>query len=599
MMLRRQSWVALHRLHSVGRYLPALLLVVLAVADVLTLTLVHPWGAAGALIELFALNDIGWGHEGIIVTAFLLLMLAQALMRRKRHAWLLSVGLVCFSFIAALTEKASRPSLLLLLGLLIALLVLAPLFPARSDPRALARGYTVLVLGLVALVGHGTAHILIHLLIHLGNANILLLETRPLLFLLRVAAYLLLTYGVVEVLHPVLRVRSVPAMERQRAGEVVRRYGRHSLAHFALGPSLSFFWSDSGRSFLAYHARHGIALVLGDPIGPREEMAALFEAFLALCRRQDWQLAIYQASPQTLDLFARDDIHAIKVGEEAFIDTAAFTLQGTIGAPVRHMVTRAKRGGTSIHFWQGEAVPEPIFAGMRHISTAWLHTHHARSQLGFSMGRFPADWSPDLLTVVALGPDGEVQAFVTWTPLYAGDGWTLDNMRRAPEAVPGTMEYLIAASVEWAKARGYRQISLSLAPLADLSDECKELTTAAPPRQRRISSSARLLQRRAAYLHRRGLLLGHYHSLYFFKQKFHPVWEPRYLVVAEISTLPRVLIALAVIHGMSWRTLLDEIYTAVRRPKHKTVPDAMQPAWDGARGGHKARRALADSKGLP
>src|SRR5258707_14634494 len=137
------------------------------------------------------------------------------------------------------------------------------------------------------------------------------------------------------------------------------------------------------------------------------------------------------------------------------------------------------------------------------------------------MGRFPADWSPDLLTVVALGPDGEVQAFVTWTPLYAGDGWTLDNMRRAPEAVPGTMEYLIAASVEWAKARGYRQISLSLAPLADLSDECKELTTAALPRQRRISPSAPPLQRRAAYLHRPGLLPGHFHSLYFFEQKFH------------------------------------------------------------------------------
>jgi hypothetical protein len=69
------------------------------------------------------------------------------------------------------------------------------------------------------------------------------------------------------------------------------------------------------------------------------------------------------------------------------------------------------------------------------------------------------------------------------------------------------------------------------------------------------------------------LLLGHDYSLYFFKQKFHPVWEPRYLVVAEISTLPRVLIALAVVHGMSWRTLLDEAYTAVRRPKHNTLPD--------------------------
>src|SRR5260370_7689505 len=101
----------------------------------------------------------------------------------------------------------------MVIGLRIGVRVVGPRCAARSDPGALARGYTALVLGLVALVGHGTAHILIHLLIHLGNANILLLETRPLLFLLRVAAYLLLTYGVVDVLHPVLRVLSVPAME--------------------------------------------------------------------------------------------------------------------------------------------------------------------------------------------------------------------------------------------------------------------------------------------------------------------------------------------------------------------------------------------------
>src|SRR5258708_31756864 len=117
MMLRRQSWAALHRLHSVGRSLPALLLVVLAVADVLTLTLVHPWGAAGALIELFAPNDIGWGDEGVIVTAVLLLMFAPALLRVQRHPRLPPVGLVRLSVLCALTWNACRPSMLLLCGL--------------------------------------------------------------------------------------------------------------------------------------------------------------------------------------------------------------------------------------------------------------------------------------------------------------------------------------------------------------------------------------------------------------------------------------------------------------------------------------------------
>ena len=568
-MARYRSWSARH---IAGRYLPALLLVILAVADMLTLA--HPRGATSGVAEAFALDDLGWGRQGIIITALILLLVARALARGKRQAWLLSVGLVAFSFVATLTERTSRPTLLLLLGLLLTLLVLAPLFPARSDPRALTRGYAALLLGLVTLLGHGT----IHILIHMGRADILLFEPRGLLYVLRAAAYLLLSYGVVEVLRPVLRMRDTPATERERADEIVRLHGRCGLAHFALGSSLSYFWSDSRCSFIAYRASHGIALVLGDPIGPQEELAPLVHAFRAFCHKQDWQPAIYQASPQTLALLARDAIHAIKIGEEAIVDTATFTLRGKIGASVRHAVARAKRGGISIRCWQGEAIPESVFAGMKRISAAWLHARHTRNQMGFSMGRFPTDWSSDLLTAAALTADGEVQAFVTWTPLYAGDGWTLDTMRRAVEAVPGTMEYLIAASVEWAQMRGYRHMSLSLAPLSCLGNELKDLTTAPPSRRWRISSSARLLQRTGGYLHRRGLLLGNYRSLSFFKQKFQPVWEPRYLVVEDVSTLPRVLHALASVHGMRWRTVLYEAVTALRSPKQSVLPDAVWPA---------------------
>src|SRR6185437_8235083 len=127
--------------YIVGRYLPALLLIVLAVANMLTFTLAHPWGAVDGLAELFALDDLGWGRAGIIATTLILLVLARALARGKRQAWLLSVGLVFFSFITATTERTSRSLLLLLLGLLFVLVALAPLFPARSDPRSLRRGY--------------------------------------------------------------------------------------------------------------------------------------------------------------------------------------------------------------------------------------------------------------------------------------------------------------------------------------------------------------------------------------------------------------------------------------------------------------------------
>ena len=247
---------------------------------------------------------------------------------------------------------------------------------------------------------------------------------------------------------------------------------------------MSYYWNASGQAFLAYRVHRGVAVMLGDPVGQEGDLGHLMREFQAFCRRQDWELAIYQASPTTLEYFATSAIHAIKVGEEAIVDTGRFTVQGKIGAPVRHAIARARRGNVTISIWQGEVLSEPIFAGMKRINMAWLKAQHTHGQMGFSMGRFPADWSPDLLTVVAQGEDGDVLAFLTWTPLYRGNGWTLDNMRRAGNTVPGTMEYLIAESLEWARTRGYGTMSLSLAPLVGAARR-------AAREQRRDSASSR------------------------------------------------------------------------------------------------------------
>jgi phosphatidylglycerol lysyltransferase len=207
----------------------------------------------------------------------------------------------------------------------------------------------------------------------------------------------------------------------------------------------------------------------------------------------------------------------------------------------------------------GRTPPEAVFAGMQRISAQWLDARKVQTQMGFSMGRFPADWSQDLLTVVALDSQGQTQAFLTWTPLYAGNGWALDIMRRGEETPPGAMELLIAYSIEWAKAHGYTRMSLGLAPLAGLDREMSATTCdAIEPGLRAPSSS--LLERCAASLHRRGIALGAYRSLYAFKAKFQPTWEARYLIVSEGQALPCILLALAWVHGSGWRSMLQEAW---------------------------------------
>lgn len=547
------------------RFVPAGLLVAFALCGVLMGILVRPWAPTYIL---------GLGRMGGIAIWLLLLLVARALARGKRHAWLLSVGLLALLGAFSYENRGVRVLFPFILALFLAFVMLAPLFRARSDPRALLRGYVSLVVGSAALVSHRAMY---------GLLRPVIPQPYSLLFLIRTVAFLFLSIGVIEILRPVLprHVLSISESTSTESGHVraiVKRYGCHSLAHFAQGPNMSYFWADSGQAFLAYRVCQGVAVMLGDPIGREEELAALVQRFSTFCRRLDWEFAIYQASPATLAYLASEGIHAIKVGEEAIIDTTTFTLQGRVGAPVRHAIARAQRDNVTVSIWYGETIPEPVFAGMRQVSIAWLHAQHTYTQMGFSMGRFPADWSPELLTAVALDQNGVVVAFLTWTPLYQGNGWTLDNMRRVEQTPPGTMEYLIAESVEWARVRGYRSMSLSLAPMAGLREEIREINELAAPRWR-ISSSARLLQRSAAYLHRRGLLLGSYRSLYAFKNKFQPMWQPRYLVLTDASALPRVLIALAVVHGMGWHAAIRDLRArALAIPSRRLHHKSLNPA---------------------
>jgi len=488
------------------------------------------------------------------VTGALLLLIARALVRVKRQAWWLSLGLFISSFLGVIISRSERNTILLALCLLILLLVMAPLFSTRSDVRALVRGYITLILGVGIIAGHAA---LSHLW-YTGGQGMLILHS-IILFTLHLSAFLVLGAGVIEVLRPVRSTRPLLRQERTRVYEVVRRNGKLGTVHFALSRDKSYFWSETGQTMIAYRVVNGVALALGDPIGLEEEHESLVQSFLAYCHRQDWPVAWYQTSERMRELCQAQGLHAFKIGEEAIVDTALFTLQGKRGAPVRHSVARAEREGLSRQYWQGEAIPQALFADMQRISAEWLATRNVKTQMGFSMGRFPADWSKELLTVVALGANGRVEAFLTWTPLYAGDGWALDIMRRGEKAPPGAMELLIASSIEWAKAHGSAKMSLGLAPLAGLGEEALAATHDATRCEQSVKSSSRL-ERSAAFLHRRGIVLDTYRSLYAFKAKFQPAWEPRYLIVSEGQALPRILLALAWVHGTGWRSMLHEAW---------------------------------------
>ena len=256
------------RLAPIARWALALVFVLVALTNIVTALLTLPAIPIDQVSQIVDLDEFAWGRAGAIALGLLLLLVARALARGKRQAWLLSLAMLAISLAGALAEHAHARSLILVLVSLMALLALGPAFTRRSDRISSMRGYIALALG-----GWLTwTHAFLYHALKVGHVTIQL-PPWPILVPLRILTYMLLPWASGNSYAQSCGSASSARGEHERATEVVRRHGLLSTAYFALGEDKRYIWSDSGQTLLPYRVVGGVALALSDPIGPAEEHA--------------------------------------------------------------------------------------------------------------------------------------------------------------------------------------------------------------------------------------------------------------------------------------------------------------------------------------
>jgi phosphatidylglycerol lysyltransferase len=479
-------------------------------------------------------------HKLIAISGFFLIMLFNGLMRGKRQAWSVAVVLLLLSAFLYFLNGGPVLTSIITPGLAVLLVGLARFFRARSDPPSVWRGYIAFLVGLsiVTLYTVGGLFFLYNkfeplveqpsfekvILLLLSHSHIQLTKGTAAFFFERVLPGLCLSaviYGIVSVLRPVAAVLHPNEREKKAASILAHIYGTNSISYFALEAGKSYFFSASRRSVISYVLEGNVAVVAGDPIGPEEEMLPAIQQFVAYCQEQDWMIVFWQVRDSLIDLYRLAGLHMLKMGEDAIINTRTFTLAGKALANVRSSVKRAEKEGLHVVFYHGDVQDAERRTQIERISQAWLASK-GESEKGFSMGRFDPRGDPELVTALAVDTTNKVHAFVTFVPIYGRNGWGLDLMRRSEQASPGTMELLLARSIEYFKCEGADMVSLGLAPLNNISQTDKTF----------LDNSIDFLTH----------LFGNQsknQSLFNFKKKFQPCWESRYLIFSNTLKLPK------------------------------------------------------------
>jgi lysyl-tRNA synthetase class 2 len=313
--------------------------------------------------------------------------------------------------------------------------------------------------------------------------------------------------------------------ERALAHELVHAWGVDTLAPFVLRADKAYFFSEDEATFLAYRVVSGVAIVSGDPIGPRDRLGELIDRFVAYAHRRDWRIAILGASEASLPLYRAHGLRALYHGDEAIVDTAAFSLDGRAIRKVRQSVHRL----TAARYTARVARPSEIAPGLRsELEDVTREWRGAAPERGFVMA-LDALFSlgdDDAVFVIGFDADGNAAGFLHFA--VSCSALSLSSMPRRRTTPNGFNEWLICEAVAWARDNGFARVSLNFAPFAALLAPEAEL------------SSLQELQRRALLS-----LKGHFQldNLLAFNRKFFPDWERRFVVYERHRDLPRVGIA--------------------------------------------------------
>ncbi len=484
-----------------------------------------------------------WLSVGI---GFLLVYLSLNLLQRRRVAWWLAAIGSGINILIHLANSQLWPAVIVPITTFSLLVAFRRRFTVRSERRNITRGLLLMVFALLFATAYGTIGFLLlspndfgisftpvqaliwtlREFVLIGNENLVSQTTFAQWFIIsiRIVGILAFVFAFYSIFRPIAYRFSFLPYQNIVAGSIRDRYARFSYDYFKVWPDKSYYFSASGRAFIAYRVEWNIAVCLGDPVGPDTEIEETIRQFIKYCRDNGWSTAFM--FPELLPLYRNVGLHLLKIGEEGIVDLERFKAETYRKKYFRHI--RNRFGNPGYRFVRYKPPQEnQLMDEIEAISRQWLNLpgHH---EFGFVQGTFNRDYLRNMAISVMRNSEGQAVAFVNEVPSYRSGEINFDLMRHIPGVPNGTMDYIFMNLMLALREEGYRKFALGVAPFAGIG-----------------KGPGASLTEKAIHQLQHFDWLAHSRGIFQYKLKFEPDWEDRY-VAYQGGPFSLVKVALAI-----------------------------------------------------
>ena len=535
---------------SLIKYTPAITAVLVffsGINNILSVALpAVPWRMQHLLVYL-PLQFIQLSDFLTLLIGILLCLTAANIYKKKRSALTLAVALLFFSIIFHLTKSIDYEDALVSFVLFAILLATGDIYTVKSSrPRLISAVKSVVIfLALVLFYGvigfwfldkrqfgirfnifssikYTISELLfipIKLVPHTRRAR-WFIESLQLLSISGIA------YMLGSLFRPAVYTLVQSEIDKEEARTLVNKYGCNQLDYYKVWPGKLYFFSSTRKSFISYGVTLSFAIVLGDPLGPDEDIPLVVKEFVEFCTGNDWWFAFLSASKKYAEVFENAGLKLLKVGDEALIDLTNFDLEGFKGKDFRYALNKFENEGYRTEYIEPPLSIE-LVKKLRIVSDSWLSIKGRRERV-FTLGAFEENYVRTTPVFVVFDRNNKPASFINIVSAYKEGQTTADLMRRMKDAPNGLNDYLFTKLFIEMKNRGFKEFSLGLAPMSKFKKEENPTFEEKALRQ--------------FMLHLK--FIFSYGGLEDFKSKYTDYWVPRFIVIKSTTNLPKLGLAL-------------------------------------------------------
>jgi phosphatidylglycerol lysyltransferase len=535
-----------HGRHIFARVFPAFLVFALGIINILSVITPPIAERLRLLHEFIPLNSIYATNVMVLLIGMILLGTAAFLIRGQRNAWMLAMVLAVLSFLGHLFKALDYEESILAASVIIVLLLSMKQYRLKTSTQLLQLGvkttllifFAVIVFGFIGFYFVDKRHFGIDfswkqsllfacrnfLLMNDEGINPITRFGHEFIWMAHFLGFIAWSFLMFTLLKPYFNRRIHVPTSKEKAHELVERFGDSPVDHFKTYRDKLFFFSDRFEAFIAYRIANGFAIVLEEPVCADDCKVPVLKEFDKHCHKMGLKTAFYRVDETGMSYFNYLKKRKLLIGQEAVLELDKFTLEGRDKKSLRNGLNSLKKKGFNTFICSGPLSKE-LVGELKSVSDQWLN-HYAKKEIVFSQGMFDEKEIAQQDVIIIRDELENLKAFLNIIPDFAPEECTYDLIRKTGDAPGGCMDALIIELVKYAREKKLKYLNLGLVPMAGIEQP--------------ENTAERLIR----YAYEKIKRFKPYAGLREFKEKYATTWVNKYLVYEndfDLLQLPAAL----------------------------------------------------------